>query len=341
MTPRETVIAQIDHQETHPVPYTIGFEGGTDQQLDEHYGSPDWRERIVQYMTSVGWVDTQLQQYVEGDPIAYDAYGTAWRMDLRPFHLETPGLTEPSFDNWQFPPIEDFLAKAAEGTANAEETIAENPDTYHLIYMGWGLFESSWGIRGFENVLMDIVAEEDFFGELLDKLTELFLALVGHCKDVPGDAIMFGDDWGIQRGVTVGPDRWRKFFKPRWAKIYDATHAQGKKVITHCCGSIADIMGDVVEIGLDVLESVQPEAYGMNPYELKKQWGDKLAFWGCLGSQSTLQFGTPDDIRNEVRKLRREMSKGGGFILAPAKDLQPGTPIENAVAAVEAFTEQQ
>lgn len=92
--------------------------------------------------------------------------------------------------------------------------------------------------------------------------------MVAQCADIPADAIMFGDDWGDQRGVILGPERWREFFKPRWATIYDTVHAQGKVVISHCCGSIADIMPDVIEIGLDVLESVQPEATGMNPYQL-------------------------------------------------------------------------
>jgi uroporphyrinogen decarboxylase len=98
-------------------------------------------------------------------------------------------------------------------------------------------------------------------------------------------------------------------------------------------------MPDIIEIGLDVLESVQPEARGMNPYELKKKWGDQITFWGCLGSQSTIPFGTSEQIHAEVRRLRREMGHGGGYILAPAKALQPGTPKANAVAVVEAFTE--
>ena len=100
-------------------------------------------------------------------------------------------------------------------------------------------------------------------------------------------------------------------------------------------------MPDVIEIGLDVIESVQPEPAGMNPYELKKKWGDKITFWGCLGSQSTLQFGTPQQIRDEVKKLCREMGKGGGYILHPAKGLQPGTPVGNAAACVEAFVNQE
>ena len=97
-------------------------------------------------------------------------------------------------------------------------------------------------------------------------------------------------------------------------------------------------MSDIVDIGLDVLESVQPEAAGMNPYELKRQWGDRITFWGCLGSQSTIQFGTPEQIQAEVRRLRSEMAVGGGYILAPAKGLQPGTPTDNAAAVVEAIT---
>ena len=98
-------------------------------------------------------------------------------------------------------------------------------------------------------------------------------------------------------------------------------------------------MGDIVEIGLDVIESVQPEAADMNPYALKKKWGDKITFWGGLGSQSTIPFATPDDLSQEVRRLRSEMSRGGGHILAPAKPLRPETPTENAVTVVEEFLE--
>jgi uroporphyrinogen decarboxylase len=105
----------------------------------------------------------------------------------------------------------------------------------------------------------------------------------------------------------------------------------------HCCGSSAAILGDIVEIGLDVLESVQPKAAGMSPYALKNAWGDRITFWGCLGSQSTIPRATPAEIRQEIRRLRSEMSRGGGYILAPAKPLRTETPTENAVAIVEEF----
>ena len=118
-------------------------------------------------------------------------------------------------------------------------------------------------------------------------------------------------------------------------RIYEAARAQGKIVISHSCGSVVDIMPDMIEIGLDVLESVQPEARGMNPYELKRAWGDKITFWGCLGSQSTIPFGTPDEIRKRVKDLCEVMGKGGGYIVAPAHCIQPDTPLENVIAIYE------
>ena len=150
---------------------------------------------------------------------------------------------------------------------------------------------------------------------------------------------MMGDDWGGQRGVLIGPDRWQKFYKPRYKRIFDAIRAQGKLSIMHCCGSVYDIMDDIVDTGLDVLESVQPEAAGMDPYDLKKKWGDKITFWGGLGTQQTIPYGSPEEIRTETRRLHDEMSRGGGYILAPAKELRQEVPTENAVAVVEEFLE--
>lgn len=108
--------------------------------------------------------------------------------------------------------------------------------------------------------MVDFVTAPDFVEEAMDKLVNLYLAFVEYTADLPVDGILFGDDWGHQQGIIIGPKRWRKFLKPRWAKIYEAVHAHGKIVCHHSCGSVADIMPDIIEIGMDVLESVQPEA---------------------------------------------------------------------------------
>jgi uroporphyrinogen decarboxylase len=338
MNPREIMLETLHHRQPPQTPFSLGFEGDVAERLDAHYGTSAWRARLIPYMVQVSAVDTDLKEPV--DDIRFrDGYGGVWRHDRRPWHLETPPLAEPTFAGYAFPEPEVFLRP--DWREQARRTIADTPDSFHVAMLGWGLFERSWNLRGFENLLTDVVAAPDFFEEALDRLTKLYLTFVEYSAELPVDAIWFGDDWGDQRGVIIGPKRWRKHLKPRWAQIYDAVHRHGMFVIHHSCGSVAEIMPDIIEIGMDVLESVQPEAAGMNPYELKRKWGDKLTFFGGLGSQSIIPFGAPDEIRREVRRLRAEMGRDGGYILSPAKALQPETPTENAVAVFEAFVEEQ
>ena len=337
MKPRDYVLEQIHHHETRPVPFTLGFEEDVANRLDAHYGGPQWRERLIPYMAHVGAVDMWPTEEIAEGRIR-DAYGTVWRTDRRPWHIETPGLPDASFEGYDFPAPQRFIRSEEEIRA-ARETCRRMADSFLVAWLGWGLFERSWTIRGFENAMTDVIAEPDFHEELLDRLTDLYSAFVAETVKLPIDAIMFGDDWGDQRGVIIGPHRWRKLLKPRWARLYEQVHAAGKLVISHCCGNVTDIMPDIIEIGLDVLESCQPEA--MDVYELKARYGPEITFWGGLGSQRIIPFAAPGEIRREVRRLCSEMGRGGGYILAPAKGLQIETPTENAVAVFEAFTNQQ
>ncbi|MCI0494614.1 hypothetical protein L0Z72_06370 [candidate division KSB1 bacterium] len=337
MIPREFVMEQILHHETYPIPFTLDFEGDVAERLDRYYGNTSWRDRLIPYLKIIEGVDTILEKPISATHTK-DVYGSIWRHDRRPFHLEQPGLKMPSFSGYSFPPFDTFWT--SEKKQSVENELQKYPESFRVLLISWGIFEQSWRIRGFENALMDVITEPDFYAELVNKLTELYLRFVHACASLDCDAILFGDDWGDQRGIILGPDRWRKFLKPCWEKIFAAVHQHDKIAICHSCGSVADIMPDLIEIGLDVLESVQPEAAGMNPYQLKKNWGDKIVFWGCLGSQSTIPFCTPREIKSEVQKLCKEMGKDGGYILSPAKSLQPETRTENAVAVVEAFTNQ-
>ncbi len=332
MTPCDIVQEQIHHRETEPVPYTLAFEPEVETRLDEHYEGGAWRERLTPYIARSDKIAVVLKN--ERSPRIVDPFGTVWRWDMLFPTVVEPGLKAPSFQGYTFPSADKLLDRKAKSNA---KKLAVESDSFTITNTGLCLWQC-WYLRGFENAMMDCVAEEDFFVELLDRMTQLTLDLVAECADIPSDAIMMADDWGIQRGIMIGAARWRRFFKPRYARIFEAVHQQGKTAIMHSCGSVADIMPDIIEIGLDVLQSVQPEAAGMNPYDLKKKWGDKITFWGGLGSQSSIPFGAPAEIRQEIRRLRSQMSKGGGYILAPAKPLRPETPIENAVAIVEEFT---
>ena len=126
--------------------------------------------------------------------------------------------------------------------------------------------------------------------------------------------------------------------KPRFQKLFERVRQHDKMVIMHCCGNAFEVIPDVIEIGLDVLESLQPEA--MDIYEIKREYGKNIRLWGGLGTQQVLPFGTPEDVRNEIRHLVAEMGAGGGYILASAKPLMQEVPTENAIAVIEEFSRQ-
>ncbi len=197
MTPRDIVLAQIDHSPTDSVPYTLGFEEVVAERITQHYGSDSWRETLVPYIRWCCGIDRAKK--VHKDPVRHrDLFGSVWRVDRRPYHLETPALPSPSFDGYDFPAGGDFVEPGMK--EKALERLHARPESFSLIGAGWGLWESCWGIRGFDNALMDSLAEPDFFDELLDRLTDQYLEQIALCADIPADAFMFGDDWGDQRG---------------------------------------------------------------------------------------------------------------------------------------------
>ena len=336
LVPRERVLAQIHHQETDHIPYTIRFEGDVAERLDAYYGSDVWRSLIDNAIQRLPGPNLVVDE--TAGPYYTDLYGSTWRMDRRPFHLVEPALKAPSLEGFEFPNVDTIFGPAWK--EEALRAIEQQKDHFLVASLGFGLFERTWTLRGFNEALIDAAANPDFYDELVEQVTDHQLTIIERLLELPVDGIMFSDDWGYQRGVLLGPERWRRVLKPRLARMYARVHEAGKYVLSHCCGSIMDIMPDVIEIGLDVYESVQPEAKDNNPYELKRKYGDKITFWGGLGSQSTIPLGTPDEIRAEVAKLCREMGQGGGYVLCPAKPLQPETPTENAAAVVEAFLQQ-
>ena len=342
MTPREIVLSQINHKETEFLPYSLSIEGPElKRAVCAHYG-PLFHDRYLSpYIGALAMGESfgaafEPIEYPEPGTYKRDMWGTIWRCDTPPFHEVRPILLEPTLEGYVFPSLERFAGSPSQKEA-VRKALAEMERKFRIAGSYTGLMMLHWSMRGCQNALMDYAAEPDFCDALLDQLTDMYIAKVQYHADLDADAIMFWDDWCDQRGVIVGPELWRRFMKPRWKRIYDAVHATGKYVIKHCCGSVVDILPDLVEIGLDVLEVFQPDARGMDPYPIKKEFGRKLTFWGGLGSQTTIPDSEPDELRREIRRLAREMRKGGGFILEPAKALQEGTPLPNALVVIEEF----
>jgi uroporphyrinogen decarboxylase len=339
MNAREIIKKRLNHEGTEITPYTVAFEPGLYNRLTEYYKDADWEsKKLRRFTVSHLTVDTVLMEKID-ETYSIDGYGALWRTDKKPWHLEKNPLSEPTLSNAEFPPAEKFVKPVLEKKQKAIKQFEAEDEKFRIIKMGWGIFEHTWRMRGFENALMDMLTDEDFYKELTERLTDNYIAMLKACEDVPADAYLFGDDWGDQRGVIMGKNTWVKFIKPCWERIYKEVHRQGKKVIQHSCGSIAEIYDDLAEIGMDCHESVQPEAYSMAPEVIKEKYGKKLSFWGCLGSQGILTNGTPGEIRNEIFRLHNLFKKEGGYVLAPAKPLTDQMPIEKAVAVIETLGE--
>lgn len=343
MNPKERVHAQINHQATQPVPYTLPFEmSELLEKLDAFYGDTFWRERLKNHIMEAPLPHPLLgipgERTGETAPLR-DIFGALWSMHQRPAHLEEAPLQEPTLQGYAFPDPEACFLQDWEDQVQA--LADQYPDRFIVASPGFGIFERTWVMRGFENMLADTITEPVFYEALVTAITDHQMALLDRMLAAPIDGILFSDDWGYQDGVLIGAARWRRFIKPNLRRLYGRVHQAGKTALNHVCGSVREIMPDIIEIGLDVLESVQPEAAGMFPYELKAEFGSDITFWGGLGSQSTIPYGTPEEITHEVGRLVREMGVGGGYILAPAKGIQPGTPVENMAALVECFTNQE
>jgi uroporphyrinogen decarboxylase len=145
---------------------------------------------------------------------------------------------------------------------------------------------------------------------------------------------MFGDDWGHQRGLLFGAPLWRRFIKPRLALLYGAVHKADKAVLIHSCGKVQELFPSLIDLGLDVFNPFQPEVMDLG--RIKSEFGADLSFYGGMSIQRILPFGTPQQVRDEARRLMDEIGRGGGFIIAPSHDMPGDVPLENKVAFIEA-----
>lgn len=332
MNYKEIVYKQITHNETNIVPYTLGFQQESRIRLDAFYDGEGWRSKIEPFIKHVWIMDCQQKRRIDENH-SIDIYGSFWEENNLIAHLQKPVLNEPILNGWSMPGASDFF-KGNE-YAEAKRVLEKYKSSFTLVHIPWGVFEKSWSLRGFENALADMTLNEKFYEDLAERITDHLMEFVEIAIGYDVDGIMFGDDWGGQTGLFMGAERWRRFFKHNYKRLYDRVHQSGKFVLNHCCGNVVDILPDLIEIGLDVYESFQPEA--MDIYKVKKEFGKDMTFWGGLGAQSTIPFGNPESIRNEVCALKEKMSKGGGFILAPSKDPSPETPTENLIALLETF----
>ncbi len=224
----------------------------------------------------------------------------------------------------------------------AKEAAAKYGDEYALVAsIECTMFELAWSLVGFDKFLVDLAIGKPYTTKLLDSIAQYSIECGKRLIDIGADLVWTGDDFGTQEGMLVSPDLWREVFKPRYKRVFTELKKKDDEVLVayHSCGSIRPIIGDLVEVGLDVLNPIQPLARGMELDKLKAKYGEEIAFFGGIDIQRVLPDGTPTDVRNEVKSCIKDGAGGGGFLLAPAHNIQPDTPVENIITLFESVKE--
>ena len=201
------------------------------------------------------------------------------------------------------------------------------------------------GIRKFDDWLMAHMLYPEYIQEVFEMQTQTMLKNLEIYRQAVGDRIQIvwisGTDFGTQNGEFFRPEVFRELYKPYYQRINDWVHQNTPwKTFYHCCGSIVNYLDDFVEMGMDILNPVQLSARGMDAHMLKEKYGDKLVFWGGgVDTQQTLPFGTPEQVRQQVKERLDILSKGGGYVFAPIHNVVAKTPVENLIAMYEAVKE--
>jgi len=334
MTNKERVLASLQHRQPDKIPYHIGFTQKAHARIIEYTGDPDFKKRLNNCLTYLSTAPADAWREVEPD-IWVDQFGVRWNrtVDKDIGVVANCLITPDTLADYVFPDADD-----PSRTADFEHIIAENPTQFLVPNLGFSLFERAWTLAGMENILMWMVSEPRLVHMLLDRILEFNLKIIDHACRFPIDAMMFGDDWGQQSGLIMGPPLWRQFILPRVSQMYRRVKAHGKFVFIHSCGRVSEIFPDLIHAGLDVFNPFQPEVTDV--FDMKQRYGDRLSFFGGISTQRTLPFESPSRVRERVQRLLETIGKDGGYIAAPAHDIPGDARPENVLAMLEVLDNQ-
>ena len=358
MTSRERVFTAINHQEPDRPPVFVTLTPQVAKQLSEYFGIP--YETPIDSLLSTRISHTRLLSYMGNDcvgiaacapddhPSTTDKDGiitNEWGMKFRNAGLYNEFYTYPLAHATLPDDINRYSFPDPFGTGrfrHATETIRNYKESHTIVAdLETVIFETSWYLTGLEKFLVDLISDAPYMEVLLDRVMEINVETGKYLIKLGSDILWAGDDFGTQHGMIMDPYLWRKVFKPRIKWMFEEFRKVNPdiKLAWHSCGSIPEIIPDFIEIGLDILNPIQPRARGMEPDFLKKEYGKDLVFFGGIDIQDLIPRSTPERINNEIKKICGILGKGGGYILAPAHNIQPDTPVENILAIYEAVKE--
>ncbi len=361
MTPRQRLLTALNHQPPDRTPTDGWFHPEVIETLKRHYETDDWQV-VLDGLGIEGWTDLSSQVvppegaedrelspgHASGKPSRWHddrTYEDAWGVRFRegadgryrqwlggPLqHAETPddlagcrmlydaGIVEP----------DDYAGQVAALKAKERFVTAdlENP------------FRRYWNLRGLENALADYAINPELVEATYDRLFAIYTEQALGMARADVDMIRIVGDIAMQDRIMMGPERWRRFDKPRMARLIAACREVRDDLyfFFHSDGKLTELVGDMIDVGFDVLNPIQPEC--MDPIEVRRQWGNRVTLHGCISIQRTLPFGSPEDVRREVEELIRGCGQSGGLILMPSNNIQPDTPVANILACYHAARE--
>ncbi len=328
MNKRDIARRVVAGEECEAVPYHIVFLGPLADKVRTHFGNDDINRAVGNYLNwGLPPAEVGVTQLESGDWI--DEWGVTWKDTKvnRGYAVAHP-LEQPDLKLLKKPALNPHGR-----LAGMKEACERDADLFLIAWCG-DLFERAHFLRGMENLLVDIHERPQFVHGLLDVCHEFCLELVKLLADFPVDAISLSDDYGHQGGPLFSLTHFREFIKPRLKALFEAIRSAGKYTMLHSCGDVSLFLPDLIELGLDILHPVQPDA--MDVHAIKREYGKDICLYGGISTQGLLRFGTPEEIRETVRRTKSRLGRGGKYILAPSLDLTHDTPFENFLALLEA-----
>ncbi len=337
MSRKERVRQTLRHIQTDIVPYSIELTIPAHEKMARYYNDPGFLEKTGRHTVYALRKNPEEKKFPVKKGFYRDEFGVIWdrRVDRDIGIVAHYPVDESNVQTYPFPdPRDDRYYE------HLPEFFKKHNDYFIEGAIGFSFFERAWTLAGMEKILVSFADNPGFVETLFDRLTEwLILAArkFGQYEEI--DSIHFGDDWGQQHGLIMGPVYWRRYIKPRLAKVYAEVKKHGKFVSIHSCGDIKEILPDLIEIGLDMFNPFQPEV--MDVYEMKRLYGDKLTFFGGISLQKTLAFGTPRDVESEVLDRIARIGKNGGYIASPCHAITKDVPEENIHALIRTLRSQK
>ncbi|MEN8172468.1 MAG: uroporphyrinogen decarboxylase family protein [Chloroflexota bacterium] len=290
-------------------------------------------------LTSVGWSNS----YHMDDKPYTDEWGVGWDIQAYETPFGAGNYTEitshPLADDQKIDSYVPPDPTRLELYVDSEQMIREYKDEYWITGVTvTTIFETAWALRGFEQLMVDMAIDPDTANQILEIPYQYHLSAAKKLTELGVDMIWTGDDIGAQNKMLISPKMWRQYFKPRMADFIAELKAINPdlKIAYHSDGNVLPVIPELIEIGVDVLNPIQPAS--MDPAEIKRKFGDQLCFWGTIDEQHTLPFGSPEDVKTEVVQRLQTVGVGGGLILAPTHFVQLDTPLENFWAMVNTIT---